>query len=371
MGRSIRSHFAASVVGGLVVAGSFLVLGITGKRSVQTIVEEAPAAGTPLSGHAKELTPHAIYVRDAPAVVYVKALVTEQVENPFDLYPEPVQSSSTGSGFLIRRRDAAGYIITNYHVIEGADPRTGITVEFEDDRARPAVLVDEDESDDLALLKVSLAGLPSVTPLRLGNSSTVRVGDPTLAIGNPFGLDRTLTNGIVSALQRQIQAPNGFAINNVIQTDAPLNPGNSGGPLLDAAGNVIGINSQLAANVNGGGSVGIAFAVPINTAEQFLPLAERGARATYAYLGVSPSGIGGQRGVVVDVQPGGPAANAGLRNHDTIETIDGEKVTAIDQVDAIVASRMPGVALSVIVKRGKRTLHRHVVLGERLAVVSR
>src|SRR5205807_8474800 len=116
--------------------------------------------------------------------------------------------------------------------------------------------IGEDPSNDLALLKVDTTGLPNVAPLMLGDSSSVRVGDPTLAIGNPFGLDRTLTSGIVSALQRQIQAPNGFAIENVIQTDAPLNPGNSGGPLLDATGSVIGINSQIETGGNGGtGSV--------------------------------------------------------------------------------------------------------------------
>jgi S1-C subfamily serine protease len=275
----LRSQFAAAVLGGFVVAGSFLALGITGRRMTRTIVDQSPIAVAPASD-STALTPHAIYERDAPGVVFVKAVVIQQVEDPFDLFPQKEQSSSTGSGFLI---SAAGYILTNFHVIEGSDPRVGVSVEFQDNISRRATVIGEDQNDDLALLKVDLSGLPTVKPLALGDSTTVRVGDPTLAIGNPFGYDRTLTSGIVSALQRQIQAPNGFVINNVIQTDAPINPGNSGGPLLDATGRVIGINSQIATSGDGSnGNVGIGFAVPIDTAKQLLPELERGTRVKLA-----------------------------------------------------------------------------------------
>jgi S1-C subfamily serine protease len=151
-----------------------------------------------------------------------------------------------------------------------------VTVQFEDNISRRAAVIGVDPNNDLALLRVNMSGVPSVQPLELGDSESVQVGDPTLAIGNPFGLDRTLTSGIVSALQRQIQAPNGFAIDNVIQTDAPINPGNSGGPLLDADGRVIGINSQIeTAADDGEGSVGIGFAIPIDTAKAFLPRPEQ------------------------------------------------------------------------------------------------
>jgi S1-C subfamily serine protease len=272
----IRSHFAAAVVGGLVVAGGFLALGVTGRRTTRTIVEESPVAVQPASNTGSSLTPHAIYERDAPGVVFVRALVVQQVEDPFDLFPQREQSTSTGSGFLIR---SDGLILTNFHVIEGADRNTGVSVQFEDNVTRHATVAGADPSNDLALLKVDMRGVPPVGPLQLGDSSTVRVGDPTLAIGNPFGLDRTLTSGIVSALQRQIQAPNGFSIDNVIQTDAPINPGNSGGPLLDAAGRVIGINSQIETASGGNGSIGIAFAVPIDTAKEFLPRIGRGGSA--------------------------------------------------------------------------------------------
>src|SRR5439155_15977454 len=149
-----------------------------------------------------------------------------------------------GSGFVI---DREGRILTNYHVVAGAQ---SVAVQFEDSKSANAKVIGVDRSDDLALLKVAPSRL-DLRPLTLGSSKTVQVGDPTLAIGNPFGYDRTLTSGIVSALQRQITAPNGFSINDVIQTDAAINPGNSGGPLLDSQGRVIGINSQIATAAGG------------------------------------------------------------------------------------------------------------------------
>ncbi len=273
MNPPVRSHLASAVVGGLVVAGTLLALGITGHRTTRTIVQEAPVAAQPAANtSSSQLTMHDIYARDAPGVVFVRAQLSKAVQTPYELFPQREQSTSTGSGFLIDRR---GDILTSYHVVEGADRTDGVTVEFADDVARRADIVDQDLDDDLAVLRVDMAGVPPVQPLGLGDSTTVRVGDPTLAIGNPFGYDRTLTSGIVSALQRQIRAPDGFAINNVIQTDAPINPGNSGGPLLDAAGRVIGINSQIAAaGDQGEGSVGIAFAVPIDTAKNVLSSVE-------------------------------------------------------------------------------------------------
>jgi S1-C subfamily serine protease len=361
----IRSQIAASVLGGLVVAGTLFAFGIIGRRTTRTIVEEAPVAAQPASSTTAGLTPHAIYERDAPGVVFVKALVVQQVEDPFKLFPQHEQTSSTGSGFLIK---PDGMILTNYHVIEGADRKTGVAVQFQDEITRRAEVVGEDQNNDLALLKVDMSGVPSVRPLPLGDSTTVSVGDPTLAIGNPFGLDRTLTGGIVSALQRQIQAPNGFSIDNVIQTDAPINPGNSGGPLIDATGRVIGINSQIETAGDGGnGSVGIAFAVPIDTAKEFLPQAERGIQVTYAYLGVSPIGNGSRRGVLVHVEPGGPAADAGIKDRDQVDAIDGHSITAMDQLQAIVDARRPGQAISVRVRRGPGARTLKVVLASRPA----
>jgi S1-C subfamily serine protease len=363
----IRTSFIPAVLGGAVVAAAFLLLGVTGHRTTQTIVEEAPVAGHPASNTTSTLTPHDIYVRDAPGVVFVRAEVIEQVQDPFNLFPQQESSTSTGSGFLI---DRGGHIITNYHVIQGANRQSGVTVQFEDNVTRRALVVGQDPGNDLALLKVDLSGVPTVQPLALGDSTTVRVGDPTLAIGNPFGLDRTLTSGIVSALQRQIQAPNGFSIDNVIQTDAPINPGNSGGPLLDATGRVIGINSQIAtANGGSGGSVGIAFAVPINTAKDILGGLENGGPVRVAYLGVrcapAPGAVGGV--VVKNVQPGGPAANAGLRRGDHIQTIDGHSVDSMDDVQALVQARPPGQAILLrTIRRGHARMVR-ALLGSRPA----
>ena len=367
MSALLRSHVVSAVVGGLVVAGTFLALGVTGHRTTQTIVEQAPIAGQPTSGGASELTAHAIYIRDAPGVVFVRAQLIRQVEDPFEMLPEQQQSTSTGSGFLVNSR---GDILTSYHVIEGADRNTGVTVQFADNVARRASVVGQDPNDDLAVLRVDTTNVPRVGPLQLGDSSTVRVGDPTLAIGNPFGYDRTLTSGIVSALQRQIQAPNGFSINNVIQTDAPINPGNSGGPLLDAGGRVIGINSQIAAN--GNANVGIAFAVPINTAKSVLAPLEAGRAVRVAWLGISVlQSVGAGRGVTVAPISGGPAANAGLKSGDVVEVIAGRKVKSGQQLEAMVGASTPGQAVDLRVHRGGQALTLHVVMGSRPAQAPR
>jgi S1-C subfamily serine protease len=363
----LRSHFISSLLGGLVVAGAFLALGVTGHRTTQTIVSEAPVSAQSASSTGSGLTMNEIYVRDAPGVVFVRAKVVRQLQDPFDLFPEQQSSSSTGSGFLV---DGSGDILTNYHVIEGADRSTGVTVQFEDNVLRKAIVVGEDQNNDLAVLRVNMQGVPRVAPLVFGDSASVRVGDPTLAIGNPFGLDRTLTSGIVSALQRQIQAPNGFSINNVIQTDAPINPGNSGGPLLDADGRVIGINSQIATAGDGGnGSVGIAFAIPVDTANRVLQSLERGGQVKVAYLGVSGVATSGVRtGVVVQrAEAGGPAAAAGLRRGDAIESIDGRAVSTMDEVQTLVTDRNPGQTIILRVRRAGRKMTFKVLLGSRPA----
>jgi S1-C subfamily serine protease len=365
MKSAIRSHFAASVVGGVVVVGAFLALGVAGHGHTRTIVEESPVAVQPASDGGTGLTPHDIYVRDAPGVVFVRAQIIEQVQDPFDLFPEQERSTSTGSGFLI---DIAGDIVTNYHVIEGANRSNGVTVQFEDNVTRVAAVVGQDPSNDLALLKVNMAGVPQLRPLELGDSTTVRVGDPTLAIGNPFGLDRTLTSGIVSALQRQIQAPTGFAIDNVIQTDAPINPGNSGGPLLDAAGRVIGINSQIETGGGAGqGSVGIAFAVPINTAKEFMPRIKHGGHVEIADLGAEGDAAQGpEHGVVVrSVEHGGPAAAAGITVGDTILAVGGRRVASMSDIMQIVEAHLPGETIQIRIQHGNGLQH-----GSRVQTVS-
>ena len=340
-----RSHFAASLVGGAVVAGTLLVLGVTGNGTTETIIEGSPFAAQPAATGTR-LTAHAIYERDAPGVVFVRAQIVQQVQDPFDLFPSQERSVSTGSGFLI---DGTGDILTNYHVIEGANRSDGVTVQFEDNVIRTAAVVDQDPDNDLALLKVDTAGVPEVHPLVLGDSTTVQVGDPTLAIGNPFGLDRTLTSGIVSALQRQIQGPSGFSIDNVIQTDAPINPGNSGGPLLDAAGRVIGINSQIATGEAGQGSVGIGFAIPVNTAREFIPRLKHDGKVEIADLGVTGAATSGAKhGVTIRSAPdGSPAGEAGLVPGDVIVSVAGIKVSSLGDVLQIVEAHLPGQTVPI------------------------
>jgi S1-C subfamily serine protease len=335
------------------------------------------------------MTARDIYRRDAPGVVFIRAQTVQRSSTPFDLGGQP-QSVSTGSGFVV---DDEGYILTNAHVVSGS---TDVRVSFSDKRTRNARIVGRDESTDLALLKIDPAGL-QLRPLPLGDSKTVQVGDPTVAIGNPFGLDRTLTTGVVSALQRRISAPNGFGIDNVIQTDAAINPGNSGGPLIDAAGRVIGINSQIATGggaAGGGGSVGIGFAVPINTAKEVIPQIKREGRVQRAYFGVSgigidqslaPLNLSAKSGVLVqEATEGGPADDAGIRGGDpgsqatvdgsqirlggdVITKFDGKPVDSMDDVVAAVDAHKPGDRVKVEILRDGKAQTLEVTLENRPA----
>jgi S1-C subfamily serine protease len=233
--------------------------------------------------------------------------------------------------------------------------------------------VGADPSTDIAVLKVDM-NADELEPLPLGDSSKLKVGDPTIAIGNPFGFDQTVTTGIVSALQRQIPAPNNFSIDDVIQTDASVNPGNSGGPLLDAAGRVIGVNSQIA---TGGsqGSVGIGFAVPVNTVKEVVPQLEEDGKIERPYIGVTTAPVAdlardldlpAKRGALVqDVQPGSPAARAGLRagrtrteegitlGGDLIVRVDGRDVASPEDVAEAIEDNKPGDSIEIEFLRGR------------------
>jgi S1-C subfamily serine protease len=368
MKNTVRS-FVAALVGGALVAVALVGFGVGGGgNTTTTIVQQAPLAASNAATQAGGLTPRDIYKRAAPGVVYVRANIVAQTQSPFDLFPQTQQGEATGSGFVI---DKNGTILTNAHVIQGAQK---VTVQFEDQKIVNAQVVGKDLNSDLALLKVSPDGL-SLDPLPLGDSKNVQVGDPTIAIGNPFGLDRTLTTGVVSALQRRIQAPNGFQIDNVIQTDAPINPGNSGGPLLDATGRVIGINSQIETG-GGQGSVGIGFAVPIDTAKQVIPQLEHGGTVARAYLGLSSLTIDGsldslglpaKNGALVEsVTSGSPAEKAGVKagnisaqvnggpielGGDIVVAVDGKKVTSSDDLGSLIGNHKPGDTVKLDVLR--------------------
>jgi S1-C subfamily serine protease len=365
----------------------FLALGVTGRRTITTLIEEAPLTAEPSSASATGLTPYDIYQNDAPSVVFVRANVTQATAAAFAAAPGRQPGESTGSGFVVDRR---GDILTAYNVVAGALSGS-ITVELEHGVTMAAQVVGEDPANDLAMLRIDARGL-NVAPLALGNSGTARVGDPTLAIGNPFGLDRTLTTGIVSALQRQISAPSGYAVDNVIQTDAPLSASSSGGPLIDAAGQVIGISSQMA---GGDGSLPVGFAIPSNTAKALLPRLEGSAAPSLspAYLGVAGVTIGRpltaldlpvHHGVLVQsVNPAGPAARVGLRagsirrvvhgqavylGGDVIERIDGGPANSAVALSKVLASKRPGQTIQIEFLRGRKLETVAVTLGSGPAV---
>src|SRR3977135_1286297 len=290
MRRMFLVPFVSALLGGGVVVAVLAAAGdLGGARSVTTTVQATPLQPSNASTATRRLTPHDIYVRDAPGVAYVTSTIVQRTESPFGLFgggESQQQGQATGSGIVI---DANGTILTNYHVVENA---IKVTVSLEKGKTVDAQVVGKDPSNGLAVLRIHPDGL-ALHPLTLGSSSGAQVGDPVLAIGNPFDLERTLTTGVISALQRQISAPNGFTIDNVLQTDAPINPGNSGGPLLDASGRVIGINSQIETGGSGGGSVGIGFAVPIDTAKAELSQLEKGGTVRGAYLGLTSLPIDG------------------------------------------------------------------------------
>ena len=339
-------------------------------KTVTTIQSAAPIAPSNASQTSPGLTPHEIYVRDAPGVAFVTSTVVQKTESPFNLFgggESQREGQATGSGIVI---SANGTILTNYHVVENA---VKVQVSFEKGQNVEAKVIGKDPSDDLAVLSIPTDGL-TLHPLTLGDSSAVQVGDPVLAIGNPFDLERTLTTGVISALKREITAPNGFTIDNVLQTDAPINPGNSGGPLLNAEGQVIGINSQIETGGSGGGSVGIGFAVPINTAKSELPQLEKGGTIRGAYLGLTSLTIDGSLSalnlpvksgaLVQSVQKGTAAEKAGIRGGtattengqiavggDIIVSIDGKAVNSSEELASDIEAKKPGDTISIGLRR--------------------
>jgi S1-C subfamily serine protease len=345
--RGWLSTLLTAVAGGGVTAAVLLGAGVV-ETGEQATTADAPlaakGAGALAVATAGALGAREIYRRDAPGVVFVRAQTLRTDPTPFDVFNSAEPTEATGSGFVI---DEDGLILTNAHVVAAA---TSVQVTFSDSHTVSAKPVGKDLDTDLALLRVDPDGL-DLEPLELGDSETVQVGDPTVAIGNPFGLERTLTTGVVSALQRRLSAPSGFTIENVIQTDAALNPGNSGGPLIDASGRVIGINSQIATGGDPGGAVGIGFAVPVNTAKEVIPQLEEDGHVERAYLGVQGSTAGG--GVLVErVQPDSPAAAAGLRDADVLRSLDGRSVRSMADVSAILERHRPGDVIRVGVRSG-------------------
>jgi len=397
-----RSSFGSALLGGLVVAVVGTVLLLTGavqsKGGGTTTIERtlsAPVASTD-SGSEGDDGGNAvddIYKRDGDGVAFIESTIPpEESAETFNPFGEPESGgggTATGSGIVI---DDKGHILTNNHVIEGADK---IEVKLgESEHQYTAKVVGTDPSSDLALIQVE-APAKELDPLTLGDSSKMEVGDPVVAIGNPFGLDRTVTSGIVSALQRQIQAPNGFSIDNVIQTDAAINPGNSGGPLINGNGEVIGINSQIETGGGNDGNVGIGFAIPINTAKEVIHELETTGSVKRAYLGISgipilpelakAVNLPVQEGVLIEsVEEGGPSEKAGLEAGNTQATIDGaeivlggdiivgaegKKISNMEQIIELVNSKKPGDEVTLEYLRDGKEKTATVTLGTRPAKV--
>jgi S1-C subfamily serine protease len=394
--RIFRTPFGSALLGGAVVGAFFwiaIAAGWIDGRDGSTAAIPAPLA-TPVVDEENENSTivNQIYRHDGQGVAFIEATEApeETAPSPFNPFGEEESRGggiATGSGFVI---DTEGHILTNNHVVEGA---TKITVKLGSSNAtRTAEVVGTDPASDIALLKVDAAA-DQLHPLALGDSSKVRVGDPVVAIGNPFGLDRTVTSGIVSALQRQIQAPNGFSISHVIQTDAAINPGNSGGPLIDSGGNVIGINSQIATGGGGNGNVGIGFAIPINTAREVANEIETNGKVEHAFLGINGGTITPalaravnlpvSKGVLVaEVVKGGPADEAGLQGGSTEATIegarfqlggdiitevDGNPIASMEDVINAVNGDKPGDKMELTVLRHGETKKITVTLGNRSA----
>ena len=356
--------FLGAAAVGLVIA-TLSVTGVlddlgTGDR--QTVVTTPPPSST--IDAAPDTAPpgraptdvSGIYARVAPGVAFISASGTAAATPSGG----GDQSSASGSGFLI---DGKGHVVTNDHVVEGAGR---FTVRFgEDGAALDATLVGRDPSTDLAVLEVDAAKVPAETrPLQLASSGGLRPGDAAIAIGSPFGLSGTVTTGIISALDREIESPNGFPISGVLQTDAAINPGNSGGPLLDARGRVIGVNSQIASSSRQ--SSGVGFAVPVDIVKQVVPGLLADGKIDRAYLGVATTETPGRDGAVVaGVTQGGPAAGSDLRVGDRIVALDGRPVKGASELSQAVLTRKPGDTARLEVVRGAARRTIEVRLGRR------
>jgi S1-C subfamily serine protease len=388
-----RSNIFAGVLGGLVVAVIVAVLLGTGaidSGKTTTVVQPQTPLGTAGGRGSSDasaessggLTVGDIYKKTGPGVAYIQATIVQTTPSPFG-FPEQQPGEATGSGFVL---NGDGYIATNAHVVSGAKD---VQVSFGKSNPVAAKVVGKDLSTDLAVIKVDPSKV-KLTPLTLGDSSALRVGDPVVAIGNPFGFDDTVTTGIVSALGREIQAPNNFSIDHTIQTDAAINPGNSGGPLLDQHGHVIGINSQIATGGAGKGSVGIGFAIPINLAKKVLPTLIKSGKVAHAYIGITTAPIDPttvhdlnlpvSRGALVQaVEPGSPAETAGIQagktttstslvaGGDLVVAVNGKTINTPSDISASIASAKPGDRIAIDFYRGQAKHSVTVTLADRPA----
>jgi S1-C subfamily serine protease len=371
--RAVGSIAAALLGGGVALVGA-AALGKLGDKTTIIREEVAPSSLAPAAFQTgKRESINSIYRASAPGVVHIETTTgVAQQDDPF--FGNPFGAAQTqralGSGFVL---DKAGHIVTNFHVVRGA---TAIQVSFSNNERFKAKLIGVDPSTDIAVLHVEVKAR-ALKALPLGNSDGVRVGDQVIAIGNPFGLDRSVTAGIVSAVQRRIESPNRLSISHVIQTDAALNHGNSGGPLLNAQGEVVGVNAQIETGGASQGNVGIGFAIPINTVKDVVAELIKHGDVEHAFLGIEGKSLTPSiarlfhlpvsSGVIVaTVRQGSGAAGAGLEaatsevtvegeswpaGGDVIVKVDGEPVPTVERLVDLIASKQPGDKIDVEVVR--------------------
>jgi putative serine protease PepD len=337
------------------IAGAAIIGGVTG-AVVTTATDEEPEAATTTVASSRPVTDTTslsdLYKEVSPSVVEISTVAEDQPLDPFDQQPQGGQ----GTGWLY---DDEGHVVTNQHVVGGA---SRVTVQFADGTEVQARVVAADGSTDVALLELEGAAPAGTEPLRRGSSEELEIGDPVVAIGSPFGLEGSLTSGVVSGLDRTIESPDRFAIDDVVQTDAALNPGNSGGPLLDTSGRVVGMNAQIASQ--SGDNSGIGYAIPIETVQSVVNELLATGKVEHPYLGVQLTDAdGGAR--IVGVTDGGPADDAGLQAGDLVVRAAGEAIASGDELRAAVTDREPGDELTLEVRRGNATREVTVELGTR------
>jgi S1-C subfamily serine protease len=389
--RAVPLLIAAGLGGGTALAGAEVTGVLDDSPTVINTVESLEPSAPVSFAENRRLSVSDIYERSGPGVVQITTTTVRRIDtDPFFNalgFPQQRRQKALGSGFVI---DKAGHIATNFHVVEGAET---VEVSFSNRDSVKARVVGTDPSTDIAVLEVNVdAG--ALTPLDLGDSDRLQVGDSVVAIGNPFGLERSVTAGIVSALHRPLTAPNDFTIDDVIQTDAAINSGNSGGPLIDARGRVVGVNSAIATgNTGAQGNIGIGFAVPINTVRDVASqLIERG-KVEHAFLGIGVQPVDREvsrlfdlpmkRGLmVVRVYDSSAADKAGLRagtdevvvsgesyllGGDILVAIDGRELATGEDLRDAISARKPGDKLTIEAYRGSEKRSFEVTLGRQPA----
>ncbi len=345
----------AALTGGAAGAGLLAATGALDSApssTTTTVVRQVSGGSAPTSG----LNAGSVYASTAAGVVDITVRGTTAVQRgPFG-EPQSRETTASGSGFVV---DAAGHIVTAAHVVDNA---SSITVKLQDGTTRKATLLGTDNATDIAVLKIDPTGL-TLHPLKLGSSASVGIGDAVAAIGDPFRYERSISTGIISGIDRTMQAPNGFTVAHALQTDAALNPGNSGGPLLDSQGRVIGVVDQIATE-GAEQSSGVGFAVPIDLVSKELSSLIAGHSVSHAYLGLSTSNATDTTGALVgQVTSGSPADDAGLKAGDVVTALGGTAVKDSNDLVAAIADHHPGDSVTLTVRRGASTLHLTAKLG--------